>query len=184
MSSPSRLKLFYILHLSKPAANRLVYREIRRQQPRKILEIGIGAADRAELMIQLASEFHPAAELHYAGVDPFEGRSEQDGPGLSLREAHCRLKATGAKVQLVPGAAADGLSRVANMLGKVDLILFSAPSDSEQAARAWFYVPRLLHEQTQVFLDETRDAGQEPVIRSVSPSEIRALATVTRRRAA
>jgi hypothetical protein len=183
LSSPSSLKLFYILHLSKPAANRLVYREIRRLQPRKILELGVGTAQRAELMIQLAGEFHAPAELLYTGVDPFEDRSEQDGPGISLREAHRLLKATGAKVQLVPGTPADGLSRVANMLGKVDFILFSAPADAEQASRTWFYVPRLLHEQTQVFL-ETRGDRDETVIRPVSVSEIRNLATVTRRRAA
>ena len=42
--SNGRLRLLYLLYLSKPASDRVVYRAIRRQKPCKIVEIGMGAA--------------------------------------------------------------------------------------------------------------------------------------------
>ena len=42
MAGLSRLRQFYLLHFSKPASDRLVYREIRRKKARKIVEFGLG----------------------------------------------------------------------------------------------------------------------------------------------
>ena len=86
VASLSRLRRFYLLHLSKPASDRLIYREIRRQKPRKIVEIGMGTGQRAVQMIELLREFHEARNICYTAIDLFEARAVADGPGISLRQ--------------------------------------------------------------------------------------------------
>jgi hypothetical protein len=181
--SLSRLKLFYLLHLSQPPAERIVYRGIRRQQARKIVEVGIGTARRAVRMIQVAQATAAAGEVQYTGIDPFEGRSQADGPGLSLKEAHRKLKATGARIRLVPGSPEAGLSQVANALGKVDLLLLSATPAPQSLGQAWFFVPRLLDDRTLVFLEGVSPDGVVS-FRRVDPAEIRQWAARPCRRAA
>jgi hypothetical protein len=184
LSSPSRLRLFYLLHLSKPSSDRVVYREIHRQKPSRIVEVGMGTAQRAERMIQLATEFHSPQDIRYTGVDMFEGRTEANSPGISLREAHCMLKATGVRVQLVPGTPYEGLSRVANSLGKVDLVLLCMDPDSEELRQVCFYLPRLLDENSLVLLKTSTSAEADAPIRPLALSEIEQLAGTLRRRAA
>jgi hypothetical protein len=78
-----------------------------------------------------------------------------------LKLAHQRLKAQGVRVRLAPGDPYSALSRIANELGAIDLVLISADQDSASLARAWFYVPRLLHAETQVFVEE-KPSGDNP----------------------
>lgn len=183
MSSPSRLRLFYLLHLSKPAVNRAVYREVRRLKARKIVELGIASGERALRMLELAAEFHQPRDLHYVAVDLFEDRPAGEGPGLLLKEAHRQLKASGARVQLVPGTPLEGLAREANSLGKADLIVISPQPDARQLTQTWFYIPRLLHERSVVLL-ETCDQDESPTIRAIERSEIELLAGLAGRRKA
>ncbi|MGA2618297.1 MAG: hypothetical protein ABSF26_11850 [Thermoguttaceae bacterium] len=183
MTPPSRLRLFYLLHLSKPAADRIIYRAIQRSRAASIVELGIGTARRAVNMIQLAGGHHPARAIRYTGIDLFEDRRETDPPGVSLRRAHCLLTATGARIRLVPATPAEGLSRTANMLGKADLVILSALGESQPLARAWFYIPRLLHDRSLVFLEELTGGGRTAV-RLVSQAELDRLAGAARRLAA
>ena len=182
MASLSRLRLFYLLHLSKPASDRLIYREIRRQKPRKIVEIGMGTGQRAAKMIELLREFRDARNICYTAIDLFEARAVADGPGISLRQAHCLLKATGARIQLAPGTAGEALSRIANSLSQVDLLVISGHVPAEQIARAWFFVPRMSHPGTQVF-QETLTNGSTST-RLLELNEIARLAAQGQRRAA
>ena len=134
-------------------------------------------------MVWLASRGHPAAEIHYTAIDRFEDRPADRGPGVSLREAHRLLKPTGARIQLTPGNADDGLARVANSLGQVDLLLFAAGTTAAELAGAWFYVPRLLHDRTLVFLERaSADGGLS--IQLLDREAIRRLAEPAVRRAA
>ena len=158
MAGLSRLRLFYLLHLSKPASDRLVYREIRRLKARKVVELGLGTGQRAVQIIEVLKEFHEVRDIHYTGVDLFEARTAADGPGISLREAHCLLKATGARIQLVPGTVGEALSRIANGVSQVDVLVISGRITPEQLSQAWFFLPRMIHAQTQVF-QETLSAG-------------------------
>jgi hypothetical protein len=183
LSSLSRLKLYHLLYFSKPSSDRPVYQFIRRQKACRIVEMGIGAASRAVRMIELAAEFHSPAEIHYTGVDLFEARSPCHGPGLSLKAAHRLLKATGARIKLVPATPAAGLAQVANTLGKVDLVLLSSRTGMDDMGNAWFYLPRLLHDDSQVFL-EIFSADGIPTLREVAAAEITALSAAPRRRAA
>ena len=183
MSTLNHLKILHLLYLSKPTADRLVYRGIRRFRPRKIAEVGIGTAVRSLRMIALACQFQAADEVHFTGIDRFEDRPADRGPGISLRDAHRTLKASGARIQLVPGGPGEGLSRAANAMGKLDLLLLAPGPDAQDLAEAWFYVPRLLHSQSLVFL-ETAPADGPATIRLVEHEEIGHLAQSVRRHAA
>ena len=183
MAGLNRLRLFFLLHFSKPVSDRLVYRELRKKKARKIVEIGMGTAERAVKAINLLQEFHAAGEVHYTGIDQFEARIIGDGPRLTLRDAHRVLKATGARVQLVPGAAGEALSRVANGLKEIDAVIISADQSPEQMAQAWFYLPRMVHASTLFFQEGTSPAGVT-TMHLLNRDEIARLTVQGRRRAA
>ena len=183
MAGLSRLRLFYLLHLSKPASDHLVYREIRRLKARKIVELGLDGGQRAVQMIEVLKEFHELRDIHYTGVDLFEARTAADGPGISLREAHRLLKATGARIQLVPGAVGEALSRIANAVSQVDVLVISGRTSPQQLLQAWFFLPRMIHAQTQVF-QETLSAGGGTSMRVLDAKEIEQLVAKGQRRAA
>ena len=126
-------------------------------------------------MIEVAGRTSSPEDIHYVGMDLFEGRAGSGQAALSLKEAHQLLRATGVRVQLVPGNPAESLIRLANSLHKVDLLIL--------LARMWFFVPRLLHERTQVFVESVQD-GQK-VLRIKPRAEIDRMAsgTATRRAA-
>jgi len=129
-------------------------------------------------MIEAAECFHPEHEIFYCGLDPFEGRSSADGPGVTLKMAHRLLKTTGARVQLIPGPPCHTLARMANNLGQIDVMVLSSRLDPKELADAWFYVPRLLHEDSDVFL-ECVLPGPKTVVRRLSRTEIEAKITPT-----
>jgi hypothetical protein len=177
-------RLAYSCYFSKPQSDRSVYRAIRRCHARKIVELGIATGRRALRMIEVAMLASPGDEVHYVGLDPFEDRCEADGQGLTLKAAHRLLRRNGVRLQLVPGSPADSLVRVANSLGKVDLLIVPAMLESAAFARAWFFVPRMLHDQSLVFVERIREDGQRS-LESKPRSEINVLASLgTRHRAA
>jgi hypothetical protein len=150
MSGPTRLRLLYLSHLSQPAADRPVYRAVRQTPVRSIVELGLGTGQRALRMIEVATLNHPIERISYTGIDLFEARGPSDGPGLPLKEAHRLLKATGARIRLVPGDPWSALSRTANTLTGIDLVIVGADQDPDSLARAWFFLPRMLHENSKV----------------------------------
>jgi hypothetical protein len=111
-------------------------------------------------MIEVAKLASPGQEVHYVGFDPFEGRSEADGPGLTLKATYQLLRRDGVRVQLIPGEPADSLIQVANSLGKVDLLIVPAALEAAAFARMWFFVPRMLHERSLVFVEQPLADGQ------------------------
>jgi hypothetical protein len=173
----------YLCYLSKPASHRPIYRAVCRQRARKILQLGIGTGRRALRLIEAASLGRPVSEVEFSGIDLFEARSAMDGPGLTLKMTHRLLRNTVARIRLVPGDPLSALAQIANDLGQVDLVLISARLDPQRLAPAWFYLPRLLHERSQVFIEQSLPGGQQQV-RLVPRTEIESLAAVPSRRAA
>jgi len=114
-------------------------------------------------MIEVAKRTSPPEDIHYVGMDLFEGRGDADGAALSLKEAHQRLRATGVRVQLVPGNPAESLIRLANSLHKVDLLIVPSELESAAAARMWFFIPRMLHERSIVLVESVQSDGQKTV---------------------
>jgi hypothetical protein len=173
----------YLCYLSKPAADRAIYRAIRHGSLRKFVELGVGNGARARQMIEMAATRVPRGDIQYAGLDPFEARGDPGGTGLSLKRAYRMLYPTGARLRLVPGDPLDELARVANSLGKVDLLVFSGGVDTSNL-RTWWFVPRLLHERTQVCI-ERRSADGATRIEWKTRAEIDELAAAgAKRRAA
>lgn len=184
MSLLSSLKLFHLLHFSKPHTDRALYRAIHARKFRKMLLLGLGTGERAMRMIEVASVNLPPKELHLIGIDPFEDRGATEGPGLPLRTAYRMLHATGVRVQLLPGDVAESLMRMANGLGQVDLLLLSATVSARQLGRAWFFVPRLLHERSEVYT-ELIGADGKHALQRMDRAEIGSLSSAfARRRAA
>ena len=151
-----RLKYLYFAYFSKPAGDRTIYRTMGRLRAKKILEIGVGSAQRAQRMIRVAALLSPIEHVRYTGVDLFEARTPDSPPGITLKQAHCLLKASGARIQVVPGDPFSALARTANSLPELDLVLIAADQDGESLERAWFYMPRMLAAHT-VVLRETID---------------------------
>jgi hypothetical protein len=180
----SQLRSLYFRYFSKPQSDSPVYKAIRRHAARKIVELGIGNGRRALRMIEVAKTTSPGHDICYIGMDMFEGRSESDGPRLSLKAAHQLLRRDGVRVQLVPGNPPESLVRVANSLLKIDLLIVPAEMDSPASSRVWFFVPRMLHQRSVVFVERVLDDGRR-ALRVKPPAEIDELASVgTRRRAA
>lgn len=171
MSVSKQIKLIYNAYFSQPSSDRLIYQAIRRIKARRIIECGIGTTQRAMRIIETAKLVSPNDEIHFAGIDLFEARSSADGPGVSLKMAHRRLTATGAKIKLIPGDPLSALARTANSLGKTDLLVISARQNPIAMSAAWFFVPRILHDSSVVLEEQPLGDGRMSLV-SVSVEEL------------
>lgn len=157
----SQLRSFYTLHYSRPKSNRPIYQAIYNSHACKIIELEIDDCRRVLRMIEVAKTASPQSPVHYVGIDRFEDREERFSEMvLSLKGAHRLFRTTGAQVQLLPGNPPEVLARAANFLGKVDLLLIPEPLDSEVWARMWFFIPRMMHPQTLVFIKRKAEGGR------------------------
>lgn len=169
MSLLSVFNTAYLTLLSKPSHERLLYRLIRAHRPSSIVELGVGRAVRSQRMLQLANYYSPGEKIRFAGIDLFEGRDDPSS-GMPLKEAHRLLKASGARVQLVPGDPLSALSRSANSLQGTDLLVIGGDQDERSLEQAWFYVPRMLQDDSIVVIEDL--TGSQPNFRVVSAKSI------------
>ncbi|HEX3654823.1 MAG TPA: hypothetical protein VHV55_03405 [Pirellulales bacterium] len=181
MSPVRALRYLYLAYFSAPRHDRLLYRHVRRQRVQRILELGLGNTERACRLIEIAAQAS-GQRVSYTGIDLFELRGEQ-AEGVSLKLAHRRLSATGARVRLVPGDPHSAMAAVANCLAGTELVIVSADQDRQALAKAWFYVPRVLAPTAAVFVEEPTAGGL--VLRRLPADELARLAAPpSRRRAA
>lgn len=124
-------------------------------------------------LIELARYANPGYPITYTAVDPFESRQPEDGPGLPLREAYRLLRATGARIHLVPGDPLEVFSSKANHLGAADLVLIGWPMDRSLLPRASHYLARLIHQESLVVLEERAQGAAEARLTVLSPERIR-----------
>lgn len=157
MSLIGQLRLFHSCYFSNPPANRPIYLAIRRSRALKIVELGIGDGSRAMRMIAVAKLASPGMDVEYCGLDRFE---DQAGPRLTLKGAHRLLGDVGGRVRLVPGDPPESIVRIANSLGKVDLLILPAELESPSIARVWFFVPRMLHQRSIVLIEREQPDGR------------------------
>ncbi len=183
MNHTSFLKFAYLTLLSKPAHERALYKAIRRTRPLAIVEVGVGLAVRASRMIAVAGRYRPGEKIRYTGIDLFEART-QLGAGMPLKHAHTLLKATGAGIRLIPGDPLSALARSANGLQSTDLLVIAADQDTQSLTNAWFYVPRMLHDNSLVLIEDV--SGPQPRYRLLTSEQVDKLArgTASTRRAA
>ena len=168
-------KHLYLTRFSKPASERVLYRALKKNKIRSIVELGVGDLTRTKRLLQFATELNEdraqdnegtdtESRIKFTGIDMFEGR--EDSNGVPLKEAHKTLKPLCQSVKLIPGDPFSALARSANGLQNTDLIIISADHDADALDRAWFYLPRMMHEETLVFMevlqsDDSELAGQE-----------------------
>lgn len=155
MAGMGFVRRLWLTRLSKPAAERPLFRHVLAKRPRRILELGLGMLVRTERLLQAAGGAEPA---QYVGLDRFEGRTPSDPPGVSLKAAHQRLHALG-RVQLVPGNADASLARLCNHLGTFELVIVSADTDERHLERSWFFIQRLSTPATTLFVESRSAAG-------------------------
>jgi hypothetical protein len=180
----SRLAAVWNACFAKPGLERSVEQAIKRQHPRRILEIGLGDGRRARSVVSLAQRYHARHEVHFIGIDLFEERHAGEAP-FPLKDAYRILRSTGACVRLVPGDAYGALVRAANLLNELELVLISAEVSKQSLAAAWFYLPRTLAKNAVVlWADGTLPDGEyRPMSRTELLAAARPLRT-TKRRAA
>ena len=154
MKPVSNLKYIYLVSFSKPKCDRAVYRSIAKSKATSILEIGMGDADRTEKMIRVAKKFSGSGGVRYTGVDGFESNPSST---LTLKQCHRRLQDPDVKLQLVPGEIYSSLHRIANNHMRTDIVVISAGYDPDSLENSWFYMPRMLHATSTVFVQDPQD---------------------------
>ena len=175
---------FWLNRFSQPAGDRSIYRQVQATIPRRVLEIGLGTLGRAERLLSLLQTIGPEAGVQYVGLDRIEGRLPGDPPGVTLKQAHQRLRPL-ARVQLWPGSADTSLSRLCNHLGLFDLVLVSADNEPQHLERSWFFIQRVVNAQTTILVETAaKTRGGATLWQVLEKSQLDALAARTLQRRA
>jgi hypothetical protein len=180
LSAGSLIRSTYLLYLSQPVADRAIFKAIKGRPIRSIVELGIGKAERTARLLEVAAWQKASLPLRYTGIDEFEGRA-QDRAGLSLKAAFGVLRSPSVRVQLVPGDPYSALVRSANGLAGTDLVIVSADLNRESLARAWVYLPRMLHAESLVFQQDGDPNTGKTSYRQLTLLDVQRLAAVAGR---
>ena len=129
---------------SKPVCDRSIFKLIKRNKVRSMVEIGLQDGQRCQRMIQVAQKFGAGNLVKYTGIDLFDGRDAEAAP-LKLIQVHKQLSALGVKPQLVPGDLAYAIRKIANSHTRTDLVVLSAGFDEAAMEANWQFIPRMLH---------------------------------------
>jgi hypothetical protein len=148
----------YLAYFSRPKSARQLYRLVKRQQVRRIVEVGLSDVAFTLSLIEVAQRFAGDQKVAFSGLDWFDARPKQITP-LKLKDAYRTLHSTGASVRLVPGSPAASLAAVANAHQNTDLILISSAIPADELQLAWFYVPRMLHNKSVILREQISTAG-------------------------
>jgi hypothetical protein len=135
---------FWWSNFAQLPEDRLCYRTIQKHKLVSIMEIGMEDAVRSERMLQVALRTAGPRVVSFVGIDLFEAHPKADDEQLTLKAAHQLLTATGARVKLVPGDAYSALSRTANSLKDIDLVVIAWDNPPEVMAKCWNLIPRFL----------------------------------------
>jgi hypothetical protein len=181
MTQLGSLKYTHLAYLSQPAADRVIYRALHKRPVHTIVELGVGTALRAQRMIAVASGTQPGEAIHYTGVDFFEDRPATS-PGIGLRDAFRLLRQTRARVRLIPGDPFTALARCSNDLPPTDVLIVGADQDREALSRAWMFVPRMIHADSLIFVQEVDADGQPGRFERLTLPQVERLAAHPARR--
>lgn len=151
------IQRLWFQYFSTTPADRPLLSALANKAIRSVVEIGIADTARTRKVWEALAFRRENLPLRYTGIDPFESRP-QGHPPLSLKQAYSELRRDGVQVKLVPGDPATALHRTANSLTGTDLLIISATIDAGNLARAWTWMPRMLHAGTIIF-QEVRDAA-------------------------
>jgi hypothetical protein len=151
------IRRLWFHYFSTTACDRPLFQAVSNKAIRSVVEIGIADVARTRKLWDALAFRRDNLPLRYTGIDLFESRP-QGQPVLSLKQAYSELRRDRIEVKLVPGDPASALHRTANTLTGTDLLIIAATLDANDLARAWTWMPRMLHAGTIVF-QEVRDAA-------------------------
>ncbi len=174
-------KFLYLSYFSKPKCDRAILRTIKSKKITKIVEIGLRSSEFTANMLQTSLRYGGDQKVSYAGVDLFESRPTTQ-TAFSLKDIHKRLSGDQLRVRLIPGDPMVGLSRFANTLTGTELVVVSSDVDAEAMQQAWFYVPRMLLDNSNVFV--CSNSSDSPTATLISREEVEKRAAANRRTAA
>ena len=132
MSAIRLIRYLHLAYFSKPVAERVIFRKIRKLRAGNLVVIGLDDCQLALKMTRLARQYTKRPRVRFTGIDLFEMRPD-GATGLPLKQAHRMLQVPGARTQLVPGDPFTALARSANSLQESDLMVIRA----DQLARRW-----------------------------------------------
>ncbi|WP_153559040.1 hypothetical protein [Roseimaritima sediminicola] len=158
MSLAQTWATFKLLHLSKPAGDRCLYKSVRGQTVASVLEINLAGLDRTTRLIDWLRQQGNEGPIRYAAIDLFE--MAEDGHGVGLKTFHQKLSALGVKPLPIPGTPAQGLPRVANTLGAIDLVVFDADQQQLDDPLLQTLLNRVTHQKSILLARDARGAFQ------------------------
>jgi len=159
MAAASLLQYVHLAYFPQSKPERPLFQAIKRGQVDRIVELGIGSLKRSISLIQVAQRYAGEQSVAYTGIDRFDARPSTH-PALLLKEAYRELRATAAQVRLVPGELAPSLVANANAHQGTGLLVISADMTDADLEAVGFYLPRMLHQSSAVFREQTDGAGQ------------------------
>lgn len=168
----ARLALF-----SKESSERQLIRLVKKQQTRRVVELGISSLERTTELLTQAAKTSPEAKIQYSGFDFFEERPSSL-ESLSLIETHRTLAKSEIAYRLTPGSPSDGLAAMANSLPDTDMLLISDLISDAQLEPIWFYLPRMCHPGTIVLrkASKPQENQEAPEWETISLTEVDRLA--------
>lgn len=178
MKLPRLIRFAYLAYFSQPVADRQLFRVLRKSPVASIVEIGLPDVQRTLRLIEVLSLYQDRPKLRYAGIDLFEAGT---GATLPLKRAHQLLHPQVAHLRLLPGDPLGALNRYANSLTGTDLLIVHLTDNPASLDQAWYYIPRMLHEKSMVFLEEPAVNNRPAAFRQVPASEIAERAAASRR---
>lgn len=176
-------KFLYLAHFAKPKCDRAIFRAIKKRQITKIVEVGLRDVNFTTNLLQTSMKYRGDRKITYSGIDLFEARPDSQ-TSFSLKDMHKRLSGDELKVRLIPGDPMVGLSRFANTLTGTELMLISSDVDAEAMEQAWFFVPRMLTDDSSVFICSSVDGTPTAELLTLAEIEKRAANSASSRRAA
>src|SRR5688500_19009784 len=153
------VRRLWTYYFSTPVADRPLHQPLAGKAIRSLVEIGVPDVRRTLRLWDLLAERPENLALKYTRCDLFDARLSAPPP-LPLEPAFAELRRDGTQMKLVPGDPQSALHRVANSLMGTDLRLISANLDAQSLARAWTWMPRMLHAGTIIFQESTAADGQ------------------------
>lgn len=150
MPELGRLRLWYLLHFSRPSHIRVLYQRLYTQPPRSLLELGI-IPERTLTLLRIIRQTSNGTCPRYFALDEFESANDQHA---SLKTTYKMLKGFGVEPRLLPGNIENISVSWVNQITDVDLIIVWQEVDLGEGSRARLLLPRMLSARGKVWCQQ------------------------------
>lgn len=138
---------------------------IRKNDCKRIMEIGVLDGENARTMVEVATKNVPIKEVEYYGFDFY------DGPNFN--RVRDKLERTGCKFKLFKGDTVETLPKAAKALPKMDLIFIDGGKSYAEAKNDWECSKALMHDGTAVFIHNYYFSGVKRMVDEIPRGEYR-----------